>query len=371
MDPRHDPDLILGHLEGDLSPEDEAKVQALREADPDFGALLDGMASDRNQLRAAPAAEPPAGLTDMAMADLERSMLLDDADDGIAMLPPGRRRFTLAPLLIYGGVAAVLTLTASAVLKSVQPPEPAQTVAAAPVAEPFDIASETIRTQRDLARRDRADVDFDSAKTPAADAVPDAMPRALAAAQQATKRLDTDARALKNSAVARKDNFATSAAPDQAQKPEIAELAETAEIAQVMAGADTQEQTPRLLDNAESDLDEANPASLAPVDAAQAAVTQVGAAQVDAAAAQSPAEPSHIAAAAPPAARPLRAEGTDLSEATPALLPAADRVAFEGTAPPPATLPVWLRPIESLNQDWTQWITLPQEGHSTDAPPAP
>ena len=51
MDPRHDADLILGHLEGDLSPEDAAKVQALREADPGFAALLDGMADDRSQLR--------------------------------------------------------------------------------------------------------------------------------------------------------------------------------------------------------------------------------------------------------------------------------------------------------------------------------
>ena len=176
-----------------------------------------------------PAAEPPAGLTDMAMADLERSMLLDDADDGIAMLPPGRRRFTLAPLLIYGGVAAVLALTASAVLKSVQPPEPAPTVAAAPVAEPFDIAGETIRTQRDLARRDRADVDFDSAKTSATDAMSDALDAAPAAA----RRLDTTDRVLRDSAVAKIDGFATSDARSRAAKPQPAPTAERTEAAEL------------------------------------------------------------------------------------------------------------------------------------------
>lgn len=161
MDPRHDPDLILGHLEGDLSPEDAAKVQALREADPDFAALLDGLAGDRDLLRAAPGAEPPAGLADAAMADLERSMLLDDADDGIAMLPPGRRRrFAIAPLLTYGGIAAVLALTASAVLKSVQPPATSPTIAAAPAGDGFDIAAAPIQAQRELARLDRAEVGF-------------------------------------------------------------------------------------------------------------------------------------------------------------------------------------------------------------------
>jgi len=166
MDPRHDPDLILGHLEGDLSPEDAAKVQALREADPDFAALLDGMADDRSQLRTAPAAEPPAGLVDVALADLERSMLLDDADDGIAMLPPRRRRFPIAPLLTYGGIAAVLALTASAVLKSVQPPASSPPIAATPSTEGFDIAAAPIEAQRELARRDRADVGFGADEAP-------------------------------------------------------------------------------------------------------------------------------------------------------------------------------------------------------------
>lgn len=161
MDPRHDPDLILGHLEGDLSPEDTEKVQALCAADPDFAALLDGMADDRARLRAAPLAPAPAGLADAALADLERSMLLDDDPDGLTATPIGRRRFAIAPLLTYGGIAAVLALTASAVLKSVQPPPPVPAITASPEVEEFDFAAAPIETQRALARRDQAQVTFD------------------------------------------------------------------------------------------------------------------------------------------------------------------------------------------------------------------
>ena len=158
MDPRHDADLILGHLEGDLSPADAAKVQVLREADPGFAALLDGMADDRDQLRNAPPAEAPVGLTDMALADLERSLLLNDAEDSVALLPPGRR-IAFAPLLVYGGIAAVLAFTASAVLRSVQPPAPSPPIAAAPADEGFDIAAAPIEAQREIARRDHAAAD--------------------------------------------------------------------------------------------------------------------------------------------------------------------------------------------------------------------
>jgi|GEM_PF-2798450 len=382
MDPRHDPDLILGHLEGDLSPGDTAKVQALREADPDFAALLDGLAGDRDLLRAAPAAEPPAGLADAAMADLERSMLLDDADNGIAMLPPGRRRrFAIAPVLTYGGIAAVLALTASAVLKSVQPPASSPTIAAAPAGDGFDIAAAPIQAQRELARLDRAEVGFGADDAADADA-PGARADALSdtepvAAKSAPPSASKPAAATADRGLGRSAEFESA---DAAMPAETLVAAEAApEVALVQRGR--AEQTAafggggdraahaalaptaaRTAANADADRSApARPAgavvahetlTLDEADADRVPDTESSAFTLDAVYVPDDAsDPVSIAIR-----KLLTRNAGDTRGAPPAHPKPGDLV--RGITPARTTTPVWDQPLGPLGTDWARWTTL-------------
>ena len=174
MDPRTDETLILGYLEGDLPAGERARVDALCDAAPAFGALLDGLARDRTLLRTAPPAEPPAGLADAAVEQLERDLLLDDRDT-LATLPAGRRR--RLPLVAGWAAAAALAAAAGgALFVALRPPGPVPPVAQGPAPEPFDIASAPIETQRKLARRDGAEIAFDIEAAPAAGHAPPPTP---------------------------------------------------------------------------------------------------------------------------------------------------------------------------------------------------
>jgi len=363
MDPRHDPDLILGHLEGDLSPGDTAKVQALREADPDFAALLDGLAGDRDLLRAAPAAEPPAGLADAAIADLERSMLLDDADNGIAMLPPGRRRrFAIAPVLTYGGIAAVLALTASAVLKSVQPPASSPTIAAAPAGDGFDIAAAPIQAQRELARLDRAEVGFGADDAADADA-PGARADALSdtepvAAKSAPPSASKPAAATADRGLGRSAEFESA---DAAMPAETLVAAEAApEVALVQRGR--AEQTAAFGGGG----DRAAHAALAPAgavvahktltldeaDADRVPDTESSAFTLDAVYVPDDAsDPVSIAIR-----KLLTRNAGDTRGAPPAHPKPGDLV--RGITPARTSTPVWDQPLGPLGTDWARWTTL-------------
>ena len=379
MDPRHDADLILGHLEGDLSPEDAAKVQALREADPGFAALLDGMADDRDQLRSAPPAEPPVGLTDMALADLERSMLLDDHPDSVALLPPGRRRMAIAPLLVYGGIAAVLVLTASAVLKSVQPPASSPTIAAAPDAEGFDIAAAPIQAQRDLARRDLAAADLEQSPTDADapdarlraggdasvaaesppsnsvastaldDATPlraesDSIDFAAAEIANATQQAKTSAAAIVADAAPRAEESRSGGAqPAAAFSNDAFGAAPAAPAADLAGGSIAGRRSAALATHESMTLAEADAvAEVVAADAERSSPTAVAERGI------APVTDAPVVAAAPHVAAP-----SALPVAAPA--PLANPIANPAPAAAP---PSWLRTVETLGGDWTRWTTL-------------
>lgn len=361
MDPRHDPDLILGHLEGDLSPEDAAKIQALIEADPDFAALLKGMANDRAQLRAAPAAQPPAGMADMALADLERSMLLDDATDSLALPTPGRRRFALAPLLTYGAIAAVLALTANAVLKSVQPPTPPTTIAAAPPEQPFDIAAATIQTQRELARRDRADVRFggELAETDDLDSVDGDAPspeRMKALASGATTRKSSVERSTPDvQAVAELDRL-------QAPRPQA-----SAAIASVDAAAPIDNAFAAVNNMAALRRRASGEQARPPVVAANQAAT-LDATKPDAAFLATAAVPATALTTDDPGPSPA----SDVASVGASVASDAERDEVAAIAPPepsPAG-PAWTHTLQSLGDDWTRWTTFSVETRG-DAPRPP
>lgn len=120
MDDRYDPNLILGYVEDELIAADRARVEAMLAEDDALAALVADLRRDRAALRSAPALEPRADLAEGAIAALERQMLFDDT-----ATPPRRgggtpSRFRLGPLLTYGGIAAVLALTATVVFQSLQ-----------------------------------------------------------------------------------------------------------------------------------------------------------------------------------------------------------------------------------------------------------
>ncbi|MEM1109042.1 MAG: hypothetical protein AAGH99_10175 [Planctomycetota bacterium] len=118
MDDRYDPNLLLGYVEDELIAADRARVEAMLAEDADLAILVADMKRDRDALRNAPPARLPADLAEGAVATLERQMLFDDEPGELALPPTPNRRFRLAPLLTYGGIAAVLTITVGVVIQS-------------------------------------------------------------------------------------------------------------------------------------------------------------------------------------------------------------------------------------------------------------
>lgn len=154
MDDRHDPNLILGYVEDELTAADRARVDALIAEDPALASLIADFQRHRDALRAAPPLEPPVDLTDGAIAALERQMLFEDASPHAATPAlASRSRFRLAPLLTYGGIAAVLVITVTVVFESLlSAPSPSATVAMndAPP-QGMSLAEATLEAQRKAA----------------------------------------------------------------------------------------------------------------------------------------------------------------------------------------------------------------------------
>ncbi|MEM8737506.1 MAG: hypothetical protein AAGG38_03375 [Planctomycetota bacterium] len=126
MNDRHDPNLILGYVEDDLTPDQRADFDALLRSDHTLAALVADLQAQRALLRGTPPPPPPPGLADAATARLERRMLLPEPDD-LPPAPSSSRRRRLMPLVAYSGVAAVVTLTAAVVFQSLRsdPTDPA------------------------------------------------------------------------------------------------------------------------------------------------------------------------------------------------------------------------------------------------------
>lgn len=155
MNDRTDPNLILGYVEGELPADERQRVEAMLAEDAALGDLVRGMQADREALRSAAPAEPPRDLAEAALATLERSMLLDgDVAVPSPTVAAPVNRFRLAPLLTYGGIAAVLAITATVVFQSLQSDrQPASSpTLAMEDSGGVGLAEAPIAAQRDLAR---------------------------------------------------------------------------------------------------------------------------------------------------------------------------------------------------------------------------
>lgn len=153
MDDRYDPNLILGYVEDELIAADRARVEAMLADDPALASLIADMKRDREALRGAQPVEPGVDLADGALAALERQMLFDDAPPSPYLPAPPTRRFRIAPLLTYGGIAAVLALTVTVVFQSLQSDENATGTIAMSDAprQGMSLAEATIEAQRKAA----------------------------------------------------------------------------------------------------------------------------------------------------------------------------------------------------------------------------
>ncbi len=156
MDDRHDPNLILGYVEGELTKAQRKRFEALLAEDAALASLVGELRRDRAALREAPPAAPPRDLTEAAMSSLERQLLLDpdaalprnaggSGGSGGSKDLGGFRG--LGSLLTYGSIAAVLVLAGVVVLQSVRNDLPVALSEDAPSAS-FDIAQAPLEAQR-------------------------------------------------------------------------------------------------------------------------------------------------------------------------------------------------------------------------------
>ena len=116
MTQRYDENLILGYLEGDLTPSQRAKFEAQLEADPPLRELVQAMVKDRTALRSLPVETSPAGMMQAVHERLERTMLLDNPAPEAA-LPIARHRTRMARVLVITAMAALLLFVAGLVLQ--------------------------------------------------------------------------------------------------------------------------------------------------------------------------------------------------------------------------------------------------------------
>ncbi|MEM1212783.1 MAG: hypothetical protein AAGI68_10855 [Planctomycetota bacterium] len=124
---RHDPNLLLDYLEGELPEEAAAEVAAAVRADPELRLLMEELGADRAALRAMPEAEPPSDLLEGVQAQLEREMLLGPPPEPIPLArghrntqpPAANQPSHLRDRLVFlGGLAALLALAAGITLYS-------------------------------------------------------------------------------------------------------------------------------------------------------------------------------------------------------------------------------------------------------------
>lgn len=120
---KYDQNLLLGYVEGDLSPADAARVEKLLADDPRLRTLLEAMRCDRQALRAMPPEAVPAGLMEQITLRLERRMLLDEPTP-VEQTRRDRQTFRLHRTLIYSGLAAMILISAGVVLSTLMSTTP-------------------------------------------------------------------------------------------------------------------------------------------------------------------------------------------------------------------------------------------------------
>lgn len=189
MNESYDPNLLLEYVEGELPDDARQPVEAMLAEDPKLAALVEGMQRDRAALREAHPGELPRDLVSGALTQVEREMLLDE---DVAVPSPTVAspvsRFRLAPLLTYGGIAAVLALTGAVVFQSLlsDTPDPADSAYAMNEQAPgVGLAEAPLEAQRLAAAKDTGTSESDALAFAESKAEPSALGDALAAVERA------------------------------------------------------------------------------------------------------------------------------------------------------------------------------------------
>lgn len=114
MADRYDQAMMLGYLEGDLSPPQRAMFERQLREDPQLAALVEQMQQDRQLLRGLDAETAPDDLMDAVNERIARRMLLDAPPSGTAGRV-GPRRLQTRRVMAWAAVAAMLVLSAGVV----------------------------------------------------------------------------------------------------------------------------------------------------------------------------------------------------------------------------------------------------------------
>lgn len=117
MADRYDEQLLLGYVEGDLSPDEAAEFEKLLEQDPRLRTLAAQLRGDRAGLRRVVPDGAPPEIMESVQARLERGMLLESRPEVIGKAAaPAHLRWT--PYLAYAGVAAMIAVAAGLMLRT-------------------------------------------------------------------------------------------------------------------------------------------------------------------------------------------------------------------------------------------------------------
>ena len=181
MAERFDEELMLGYVEGDLTPAQRDQFERRLIADPRLRDLLTQMRRDRTALRDLDPQAAPPQLVEHVNHQLERQMLLGDAS-----APTGRPRsprFTAGRIVAYSAVAAMLAVCASIVAITLQTTQSLWTM---PGDDKYVVAMDMESSNAPAdAMADKRDLDMQQRVGKAADA------RKFAAVEKAEARHET------------------------------------------------------------------------------------------------------------------------------------------------------------------------------------
>lgn len=117
----HDEELLLGYVEGELTPAQRKTVEQLLRSDPRLSLLLHALVADRQGLRELPDPPAPDWLMDEVDRQLERAMLVED-HPAQSFERAVRHRHLLRRVMMVGAVAASVAVVATVVISSLTGP---------------------------------------------------------------------------------------------------------------------------------------------------------------------------------------------------------------------------------------------------------
>jgi hypothetical protein len=117
---KYDHNLLLGYVEGELTPAEQARVEAMLAGDERLATLLRSMVADREALRTLTPEAVPGDLMEAVNLRLERQMLLDEPTP-LEETVRTHKTFRLHRALIYSGLAAMVLISAGVVVQTLVP----------------------------------------------------------------------------------------------------------------------------------------------------------------------------------------------------------------------------------------------------------